>query len=71
MEDLKNLCIEVLEKKVNEKSNAHFMVCNKELNGKIYLGNIIEITLPSGKIVYKTFKTKNDVRKYYIEMLAE
>lgn len=68
---MENLCVEVLEKRVNEKSNTRFEVCNKEHNGKKYYGNIIEITFPNGNKCYKTFKNKNEVRKYYIEMLKK
>lgn len=70
MEELNNLCIEVLEQKLNAKCNTKFMVCNKYHNGKMYVGNIVEITTPSGRKIYKTFKNKNEVKKYYIEMLG-
>lgn len=69
MEELKKLCIEVLEQKINENSNVKFTICNKVNNGKKCMGNIVEMIFPSGSKHYKEFKNKSEIKKYYIEML--
>lgn len=69
MEELEKLCIEVLEQKINANSNVKFTICNKVNNGKKCIGNIVEMTFPSGSKHYKEFKNKSEIKKYYIEML--